>query len=112
MKSIDIGDVFSPNLLNRDHRQIDGKFSAVEFREKYLDFLDNKDVWESDEVTIEIDFRNVRRLGPSWANEAFAYFTQYAKPTRILKKIRLVHITEVKLDIVKQELETGYYKLT
>ncbi len=110
MKSINIGDEFSPSLTNRDHLQRDGKFTGVEFREKYLIELDSSDQWENDAEFITLDFSNVKRLGPSWANEAFAYFTKYQKPDFILKKINLKNISRVKLAIIKQEVETGYSK--
>ncbi len=108
LKKIDIGKEFYHRLANRDDRQGDGKKTAVEFREKYLSDLDNSNVWKDDKEIIQLDFINVKKLGPSFANEAFAYFTQYAQPERILKKIKLLNISKVKELIILQELKTGY----
>lgn len=110
-KEIDVGIDFHHRLANRDDKQGDGKYNAVEFREKYLSELDNKPVWDSKDIFVIFNFQNVKKLGPSFANEAFAYFTQYAKPGRILEKIQFKNISEVKLLIIKEELESGYKSL-
>lgn len=110
MKTIDVGVDFSPSLTNRDKYQRDGTDTGEQFRKKYLDDLDKETQWKSSDVFIIFDFSNVKRLGPSWANEAFAYFTKYGKPENILKKIQLINITNVKLATIKQEIETGYSK--
>lgn len=111
IKKIDVGSDFHHRLANRDEKQGDGKFTAVEFRTKYLSIFDNKEVWDNNETLIILDFANVTKLGPSFANEAFAYFTRYAKPNRILEKIQLKNISDVKLLIIKEELESGYKPL-
>ena len=80
----------------------------MEFRNKYLGELDDQENWNNNSSIIELDFRHVKRLGPSWANEVFAYFTRKHKPESILKKIKLINITKVKRAIVEKEIETGY----
>jgi hypothetical protein len=110
MKTIDVGDKFSPSLTNRDHQQRDGAFTGVEFREEFLSELNSTSLWEDDDAFITLDFTNVRRLGPSWANEVFAYFTRFGQPDSILKKVNVTGISRVKLAIIKQEIETGYSK--
>lgn len=106
---IDVEKDFYHRLANRDRFQGDGKHTAQEFRTKYLSELDTKDSWRDEKEFITFDFQNVKKLGPSFASEAFGYFTQYAKPERILKKIKFINISNVKMMIIKQELETGYH---
>lgn len=108
MKNIDIGKDFTHSLTNRDQYQRDGTYTGIDFRKKYLNELDNKAAWTDDTEHILLNFENVKRLGPSWANEVFAYFTKYGKPEVILKKIRLINISRVKLAIITQEINTGY----
>jgi len=112
MQQVDIGKEFYHRLANRDEKQGDGKYTAVEFREKFLKKFDNKKTWEESTETITLDFSNVTKIGPSFANEVFAYFTKYAKPEKILKMIILRNISKVKLSIIQEELETGYKRLT
>jgi len=104
----DIGQNFYPRLANRDKKQGDGKHTALEFRKKYLEKLDDAKRWNNDDKFIVLDFKNVNKIGPSFANEAFAYFTKYAKPKRILNKIELVNISKIKKMIIEQELSSGY----
>ncbi len=108
MKAIDIGNDFYPRLANRDKYQGDGTHTAVEFREKYLSAFDSAEKWKNDVEEICFDFSNVTILIPSFANEAFAYFTKFARPEVILKKIRLEGITKIKEAIILEELENGY----
>ena len=110
MYKIDVGEDFHHRLTNRDKHQRDGKYTGLEFREKYLSELYNSEVWENDIPFIELDFSNVTKLGPSWANEVFAFFTQYAKPKRILSKIKLKNISKVKKAIIEEELAAGYLR--
>lgn len=110
MNRVDVGKEFSPSLTNRDELQRDGTYTGVEFREQFLSELDDKSKWENDVTIIILNFKNVKRLGPSWANEAFAYFTRYGKPDAILKKIKLENISRVKLTTIQQEIDTGYSK--
>ena len=111
MKQIDIGKDFSDILTNRDENQRDGTKNGVEFRKMYLDELDNKEKWGDFSQEIILNFANVKRMGPSWANEVFAYFTKYGEPEIILKKIKLDNITRVKKTIIEKEIETGYNRV-
>lgn len=106
--TIDIGKEFYHRLVNRDKNQGDGAHTALQFREKFLQDLGNQEWWDDSSKWIELDFGNVRTLGPSWANEVFAYYTQFSKPDAILKKIRLKNVSAVKLSIIKNELDSGY----
>lgn len=108
MRTIDIGVEFSAVLTNRDHRQRDGKHTAIEFRQDYLSELDTEAAWIDDSQAVILDFSKVTKMGPSWANEALAYFTKYASPDRIIKKISFINISRVKKAIILQELESGY----
>lgn len=103
---IDVGKDFYHRLVNRNHLQGDGQHTAIEFREKYFSDMDEA-WWKSGREQITLDFGNVKTLGPSWANEAFAHFTQFAKPKEILARIKLVNISEVKMQIILNELEAG-----
>jgi hypothetical protein len=111
LKTVDVGKDFYPRLTNRDERQRDGRHTGRDFRTNYLaELLDNKEAWRDDSTVIELDFSNVTKMGPSWANEVFAYFAKYEKPKSILKKIRLTNISRVKQAIIEQEIEAGYSK--
>ena len=94
MKQIDVGKDFSDILTNRDENQRDGAKNGVEFRNKYLSELDDQKNWNNDSSMIELDFRHVKRLGPSWANEVFAYFTREHKPESILKRLNWLILLE------------------
>lgn len=108
MKTIDIGKDFYHRLANRDKNQGDGLHTAIEFREKYLQAFENESEWSNGQERVTLDFINVETLIPSFANEAFAFFTKFATPKQILDRIRLVNISNVKLEIVNEELESGY----
>lgn len=108
IKKIDVGTEFYHSLTNRNYQQRDGKNTGVGFRETYLSELDTDEAWKDDSGFIILDFTNVKKMGPSWANEVFAYFTKYAKPKIILKKIKLENISRVKKSIIQNELEGGY----
>ena len=71
---IDIGNDFFTRLLNRNKSQGDGKNTAIDFRNEYLTELDNSNWWSDESKTIKLDFKNVEVVGPSWANEIFAYY--------------------------------------
>ena len=109
IQTVDVGAEFSHRLTNRDSNQGDGKHTAIEFRQKYLVGLDSPDAW-SEPVTpfIKLDFSKVRKIGPSFATEAFAHYTQYANPQDVLKRIVLVNATRVQRLIIERELEAGY----
>lgn len=108
MIKINIAIEFYPRLVNRDSNQGDGSFNAIDFRNKFLQSIDSIDAWKSDRPEIELDFTGVEKLGPSFANEAFAYFTKYAKPEQIKKKIIFSNISKIKNETIDIELKDGY----
>lgn len=108
MKTVNVGIEFYPRLANRNTYQGDGRHNAIEFRKKYLSFLDNSDAWLSDEAVIKFDFDAVKKIGPSFANEAFAYFIKYASPDVFLKKVLFVNWSRVQEMIIKEEIESAY----
>lgn len=108
MKTVHVKEDFTHRLANRDEHQGDGTFTAVLFRKRYLQYLDNSNAWENDGNEVCLDFLGVKKIGPSFANEAFAYFTKYAPPNKILSKIQLKNASEIQLMIISQELEDGY----
>ena len=73
-----------------------------------MSFLDNEDAWKSKGIAIILDFSNVDTMISSFANEAFAYFTKYASPEQIKKKIKFENISTVKMEIIDIELLNGY----
>jgi len=105
---IDVGKDFYPRLANRDRRQGDGKHNAGQFRVKYLSHMDNPEFWAHDAESVTFDFKNVDKIGPSFANEAFAYFTKYAEPKLIKSRIKFVNISEVDRIIIEEEIDSGY----
>ena len=107
IRTVDVGNEFYYRLANRDKNQGDGKYTAIEFREKYLCDLDNKEAWQVSDPFIILDFANVKKIGPSFANEVFAFFTKYATPEKILKRIKLKHMSNVQLSTIKEELTAG-----
>jgi hypothetical protein len=108
MNTIDIGKDFFHRLVNRDENQTDGKFTAVDFREKYLSKLDNKEAWSTEGVFIVFDFKNIKKIGPSFANGAFGYFMKYTNPEKFLDKVKFINISDVHRIIIKEELESGF----
>jgi hypothetical protein len=106
--TIDVGKEFSTRLTNRNKRQGDGTHTADEFRKKYLSDFDSADAWTNGILTIELDFANVFKIGPSFANEAFAYFMKYTKPEEFLRRIVFKNLSRVKQAIIEDELKTGY----
>jgi hypothetical protein len=109
INTIDVGRDFFVDLVNRDANQGDGLYTAVEFRDRYLKDLMEPKFWVKPKEYIRLDFSKVEILGPSFANEAFAYFTQFdVKPDTILQVISFVNVSRVKLSIIKVELEQGY----
>lgn len=110
MRTVNIGKEFYPRLANRDKLQGDSKHTAAEFRDLFLKDLDNEAAWKSDEPYITLDFSDVKKIGPSFANEAFAYFAKYASPDAIIKKILFNGISNVQRAIIDIELNTGYKK--
>lgn len=105
--TVDVAEDFHGRLSNRDESQGDGRFTAVEFREKFLKELDNQAAWEDKNPFICFDFKGVTRISPSFASEAFAYFSKYTRPKTILKKITFKNISYVKMLIIEHEVENG-----
>lgn len=96
-------------LTNRDKLQRDGVFNGRQFREEFLSSYDNAEYWKSKTIEfVEIDFSDVIKLGPSWANEVFAYFTKFAKPERVLEVINPTGLSPVKKAIIELEVTKGY----
>lgn len=108
MRTVDVGKEFYHRLANRDEHQGDGKYTAVEFRVRYLSELDKPEAWSTTAEFIIFDFQNVKKIGPSFANEAFGYFMQYTDPKKFLQKVKFVNISDVHLMIIKEELEAGF----
>jgi len=108
MKNVNVGKEFYHRLANRDKRQGDGRHNAEEFRLRYFKELDNKEAWLDDSVFVILDFADVKVVGPSFANEAFAYFTIYATPEQIKKKILFENISVIDTAIIDTELKAGY----
>jgi len=108
MKVVEVAKEFHSRLANRNERQGDGKHTAIEFRRRFLSELDNKEAWDSGATLVTLDFAGVRKIGPSFANEAFGYFTKYTTPQSFMKKVRFSNISEVQLLIIEQELKSGY----
>lgn len=106
--TIDVGKDFYHRLANRNKLQGDGQNTAVEFREKYLAELDNEEAWREEREPIVFSFRAVKKIGPSFANEAFAYFTKYVKPGEFLQVVRFQDISPVQMMIIREELDSGY----
>jgi hypothetical protein len=105
---IDVGKEYFYRLANRDKNQGDGTHNAEQFRKKYLSEFDSPEEWRIGKREITFDFTSVEILGPSFANEAFAYFTKYASPENILKRFHFINISEVKMDTINEELTEGY----
>ncbi|MCY4283608.1 MAG: STAS-like domain-containing protein [Gammaproteobacteria bacterium] len=108
MKEVDVGREFYHRLANRNRYQGDGRYTAEHFRGKYLYDLDKEDAWKDDKISVVFNFENVKKIGPSFANEAFAYFMKYATPKQLKEKIRFKNISGVQELIIEQELESGY----
>jgi len=111
IKRIDVGKDFFVDLVNRDTNQGDGQYTAKQFRDKYLSEMTNLEFWKKPKPTIELDFQNVEVLGPSFANEAFAYFTQFTQPEVIKRVIKFINISQVKMSTIDVELNRSYDRL-
>ena len=105
---IDIGKDFYHRLANRNKKQGDGKHTAVEFFNKYVEKFCNHDLWMadlSDDPFITFDFLNVKRISPGFANEAFCPLLEFATTEKIMEKIKIVNATDIQVYIIKFELE-------
>ena len=109
---IDVGKDFYYRLIYRDERLGDRKHNAREFRRRFLKEYDCEDVWKRDPKPIVFDFKNVKTIGPSFASEAFAHFTQYATPEQIRKIFLFVNISFVHKTIIDEEIDSGYSSRT
>ena len=111
MKKIDVAKDFHSMLTNRNENSGDGKHTAVEFRDKFLSQFDNIEAWldgSPSEEFITLDFNGVTTMGPGWIMEAIGYFSSYeGNPHRIIKKIKPVNLSKVKMQIFWTELLTA-----
>lgn len=112
IKTVDVGNDFHYRLIYRDERLGDKKYNALCFREKYLSYLDNQKAWEANPEKICFDFSNVKTIGPSFASEAFAYFTKYATPEEIMNVIIFEPISFVHKNIIENEIKSSYENRT
>lgn len=97
---INVGKNFSQYL----GRKVDEN-DALYFRNKFLNFLDNENIWKDNNIAIELDFKNVNSIHPRWACETFGYFKKYATTKQILTKIKFSNISQIKMDIIKHEIK-------
>lgn len=105
---IAIADEFSHDLMFRFKKQ-DKKFSAEAFREQFLSALNAQEWWANSNSKIIINFENVDTLTPSWANEAFAYYTKsLANPSQIKERIDFQNLSTIKRQIIEREIQRGY----
>jgi hypothetical protein len=103
-KIIDVGKEYHHRLADRDIRTSGNPYNAKDFREKYLSELDNSNAWENG-YEIILDFRNVKKIGPGFANEAFGYFSIYTSdPKKILEHIIIINTSEIKMNMIREEL--------
>jgi len=110
MRRVDVAMQFYHRLANRNERQGDGTHNAIQFREAFLKHLDRADVWKSPgaEDRVVLDFRGVKKIGPSFANEAFGYFMKFCRPDEFLKVVTLENASRVQELIIREELDSGY----
>lgn len=110
MRRVDIAVEFYRRLANRNERQGDGTHNAIAFRERFLKHLDTQAAWANprpEDRTI-LNFAGVKKIGPSFANEAFGYFMKYCKPTEFLAVVQIENASVVQEQIIREELESGY----
>ena len=108
MKEVDVGGEFYHRLANRNQYQGDGRHTAEQFRRQYLRQLDDENAWKDEKAFIAFNFINVKKIGPSFANEAFAYFMKYTSPEKFKKKIIFKNLSDVQEIIIDEELKSGY----
>lgn len=109
MDSIKVATDFYHRLTNRNKKQGDGLHTAEEFRKKYLARCDNKEFWKGNEKIV-FDFKDVTKIGPSFANEAFAYFMKFTNKKVFYSLIKFENISKVQKLIIQQEIDSGYSK--
>lgn len=110
MADIRVAD-FCKRLTNRNKAQGDGEHTAEEFRKVYMSECLKEEFWNSKE-TICFDFTDVIKIGPSFANEAFAFFMGKfnVDKAKFNEHILFKNISRVQKLIIQQELESGYSK--
>lgn len=110
MRRVDVAAQFYRRLANRNERQGDGTHNAIMFREEFLGHLDSEEAWKNPrpEYKIVLDFAGVKKIGPSFANEAFGYFMKYCKPSEFLSIVEFQNASRVQELIIREELESGY----
>lgn len=107
-KIVDVGKEFSENLMFRNSLQGNARFNAQHFRMKFLKELDGAEEWKKD-YKIILDFSNVKRISPGFANEAFADFAKYSKSSEeVLEKIVIRNASEVQYRIILREIKSGF----
>lgn len=107
-KIVDVGKEFSEDLIFRNSLQGNARYNAQNFRMKFLKELDGVKEWNKD-YKIILDFSNVKRISPGFANEAFADFAKYAQgPEEILEKIVIKNASEVQWGIILREIKSGF----
>lgn len=99
---IDIGRCFHPRLIHRNSWE---PYNAVMFRYQFLRELDCPEAWLPGGKVVCLDFSGVKRISPSFATKAFAYFLKYADAGTIRKHIRIINCSPVIRDIIDLELE-------
>ena len=105
MRFIDVGVEFNSLLENRNKNQGNGKFHAEEFRDKYLKELEDPAFWQTPEENyITLDFTNVDKIGPSFANEAFGFFMKLTdestfKKVVIFKNTQPIHDLVINIEL-------------
>ena len=104
-KVIDVGTDFYYRLIYIDGRLGEKNYNAVKFKEKYLKYLDNKEAWKFMPEQIIFDFKNVKIIGPTFARDAFGYFTKYASAKKVLETILFANISFAHREIITFEIE-------
>jgi len=96
-RTVDVGRAYSPRLATRDE--------AKKFKDKYLSVFYDKHSWEDPECKVVLDFTNVKKISPGFADTAFGEFTYDAKNIEeLLEHIVIQNASTVQLAIIKGEL--------
>ena len=99
---------FGVRLATRNRYQLGGKYSGEEFRETHLSDLHRSDWWDDPRETITLDFKGVRIVSPTWADEVFGYFmTADIDPVKVFQKIRLINLSDVKRETIEHEITSS-----
>lgn len=107
MKTVDVGKEFYPKLIYRTPAS--GSYSAKEFRRTFLKDFETPEAWKKESPAgIRLDFSHVEAILPSFANEAFAFFARYADADEILRRIELVNISNLRRQLIKDEIQSAY----